>query len=613
MTSSAFQLIFASILLPASASDTSTCTKHTLDFVMPEGDAFLVQIEDDIAADLAKIGITLNKKVLTQDKLNQARQSGDFHLVFSEPWGPPYDPVTYAVGWKANNEGHGSAMAGLKGANSRDNIFAELDAALLETDPAELAKDWEKLHQMVHESAIILPLWGSRIPAVLNNRLSGYQAGYQQYDYPIEKIKVLSGSKTVTISPGAQTRIFKAVGRMDPHSTRPNEFFFNRMVYESLVGYGADGAIVPMLATSWTQSADGKTTTFTLRTGVKFHNGEAFNCAAAKLNFDHVFAEPLRSPDNHGWYHFPTIFTGATCNGESLVITTSEAYSALMEEISFYRPLTMLAPGAFASPDPVTGNSCPAAFGTIACPTGASASCADITCAGMKVDEPYGTGPFKFVSRTVDSTSAGCTSTDSSNRNGEYCNGEVVLAAHTEYWGGAPDIETLKIVSGGANAAAVAAALTAGTIDAVIGGRVLAPADLKAFETNTDFNVVFGTVLYNSMVLINSGKAPTDDIEVRRAIIHAVNKAAMIKKDIGSDLAKAADRMFPVTTPHSDVELTPRWDYDFEKAYMLNCELPALKKEVADFKVQVSDLEQGVEASSASLLALAACAMTFFF
>jgi ABC-type oligopeptide transport system substrate-binding subunit len=231
----------------------------------------------------------------------------------------------------------------------------------------------------------------------------------------------------------------------------------------------------------------------------------------------------------------------------------------------------------------------------------------------MKVDTPIGTGPFKYVSRTRDTTSPGCTATSTTDsKAGDYCDSEVVLAAHTEYWGGAPDIETLKIKAGGADGAAIAAALTAGTIDAVIGGRVLEPADLRTFEANKQFTVEFTPVLYNSMVLINSGKAPTDDIEVRKAIIHAVNKAAMIKKDIGADLAKSADRMFVVTTPHSDVELTPRWDYDFQKAKMLNCDMPSMKKEVDFLKQEVEDLG-ATTTSASSVLALAACAIVSFF
>ena len=77
------------------------CRQHTIDFVGLAGDSNLAAIEDDIAADLTKVGITLNKRFVAKDIKNTAMTSGDFHMVYSETWGPPYDPVTYAVGWKA--------------------------------------------------------------------------------------------------------------------------------------------------------------------------------------------------------------------------------------------------------------------------------------------------------------------------------------------------------------------------------------------------------------------------------------------------------------------------------------------------------------------------------
>ena len=58
--------------------------------------------------------------------------------------------------------------------------------------------------------------------------------------------------------------------------------------------YGAGGAVEPALATEWssTVNTDGtETVRFTLRTGVTFHDGAAFNCAAVKLNFDHVMGQ----------------------------------------------------------------------------------------------------------------------------------------------------------------------------------------------------------------------------------------------------------------------------------------------------------------------------------
>ena len=45
------------------------------------------------------------------------------------------------------------------------------------------------------------------------------------------------------------------------------------LFYNRLVEWGFDGKLEPALAESWTTSADGKTWTFKLRRGVKFHNG----------------------------------------------------------------------------------------------------------------------------------------------------------------------------------------------------------------------------------------------------------------------------------------------------------------------------------------------------
>ena len=95
--------------------------------------------------------------------------------------------------------------------------------------------------------------------------------GAQQYDYPLHKASVVGGgSTTVTVAPGAQTGLFASVGRLDPHSYRPNEFFANNWVYEGLVAYGANGNIEASLATAWTSeetSSGGETWRFTLREG----------------------------------------------------------------------------------------------------------------------------------------------------------------------------------------------------------------------------------------------------------------------------------------------------------------------------------------------------------
>jgi peptide/nickel transport system substrate-binding protein len=80
---------------------------------------------------------------------------------------------------------------------------------------------------------------------------------------------------------------------LDPAAvTAVNDFRILMNVYDGLVRY-KDGTleVEPALATAWEISEDGKTYTFTLREGVKFHDGSAFDAEAVKFNFDRMLKE----------------------------------------------------------------------------------------------------------------------------------------------------------------------------------------------------------------------------------------------------------------------------------------------------------------------------------
>ena len=56
-------------------------------------------------------------------------------------------------------------------------------------------------------------------------------------------------------------------------------------VMEHLLEFAPDGTLVPRLATRW-RWLDDRTLEVTLRQGVRFHNGEGFDAASVKLNWE---------------------------------------------------------------------------------------------------------------------------------------------------------------------------------------------------------------------------------------------------------------------------------------------------------------------------------------
>ncbi len=80
---------------------------------------------------------------------------------------------------------------------------------------------------------------------------------------------------------------------LDPHRSRT---YSGRLVYtalcDKLVDVNPDLTYAPQLATAWNWSEDGKTLTMTLREGVTYHDGEAFDAASVKFNLDRARTLP---------------------------------------------------------------------------------------------------------------------------------------------------------------------------------------------------------------------------------------------------------------------------------------------------------------------------------
>src|ERR1700754_341659 len=89
-----------------------------------------------------------------------------------------------------------------------------------------------------------------------------------------------AGATGATFTYASQNSI---VTDFDPATSYSNENIAMNNVYEPLTRYDAQTRKVkPLLAKSWSRSANGQTWTFNLRSGVKFHTGRALTAVAAK-------------------------------------------------------------------------------------------------------------------------------------------------------------------------------------------------------------------------------------------------------------------------------------------------------------------------------------------
>eukprot|EP00959_Pyramimonas_sp_CCMP1952_P195132 4080299-Pyramimonas_sp.AAC.3 len=312
-----------------------------------------------------------------------------------------------------------------------------------------------------------------------------------------------------------------------------------------------------MLATSWSIAnlpAGGSRYTFTLREGVKFHDGSDWNCSVAKLNFDHVLSDTVK--ERHQWYGTTGQLTSWTCSAQGeFVLETRERYYPLLQELTYIRPLTFAAASAFAEgldSHPDTHNSChPGDFGSKWSYLEDS-----ITCAGLR---PIGTGPFKLSSQE--------TNTDG-------IDAEVVFSRHEDYWGAIPQIEHLHLKHY-ASTEDVERDLLSGALDMALGIGPLTAKQVQnlKFYHSDKLDVRHSEVMQNTVMIMNTNRGATRNIDTRQAIIHAVDKARFIRDEFAG-LEQPVTQLLPYSAPFANVDLSPKWAFDFGKAKLINCPAP---------------------------------------
>jgi peptide/nickel transport system substrate-binding protein len=143
----------------------------------------------------------------------------------------------------------------------------------------------------------------------------------------------------------------------------------------------------------------------------------------------------------------------------------------------------------------------------------------------------------------------------------------VVLTAYPDYWGEKPALErvTFKFIS---DPTAAFAAMMAGDIDAF--PNYPAPENLAQFEADPRFQVIVGSTEGETILAMNNARAPFDDIRVREAISHAIDRQAIIDGAMFGYGTPIGSHFAPHNPAYAD--LTGFAAYDPEKAKALLAE-----------------------------------------
>ncbi len=280
-------------------------------------------------------------------------------------------------------------------------------------------------------------------------------------------------------------------------------------IFEGLTRITQNGAVAPALAESWDISPDGLTYLFHLRSGVRFHDGSTFDAEDVKFSLERIVATDSTNAQKA---LFAPIARVEVVNPATVRVVLSRPVSALPYLLG-WGDAVMVAPET----------------------------------AGENASRPIGTGPFRFETW----------------RRGN----ALELRRNADYWGPAPRLNavTFRFIS---DPTAAFSAMSAGDIDAF--PNYPAPENVAQFRSDPRFRVVVGASEGKVILGINNRNPPFDDVRVRRAIAHAIDRSAIIEGAMfgfGQPIGSHYSRQAPAY-----VNLTDRYPHDPARARRLLAE-----------------------------------------
>jgi peptide/nickel transport system substrate-binding protein len=278
-------------------------------------------------------------------------------------------------------------------------------------------------------------------------------------------------------------------------------------VLEGLVRIDRNGKVIPALASKYTISKDGKEYTFLLKKGIKFHDGKSFDAEDVKFTFGRLMDPQVTIP-NRRYYQ----------DIESIEVTDPHTVKFKLKNVNSMFLFNL------ARPDSIIIHK---------------------EAADKLKTAPVGTGPFKLV---------------------EWVRGDRILlekfaAYHRK---GFPHLDkvTFKFIG---DPSAQIAGLRAGDIDVI--GYDVSPENALLLERDPKFKVFNGYTTTEVILSTNNSRKPFNDVRVRRAMAHAIDRSALIKGVMSGYGTPIGSHMDPGNPYYMD--LTSTYPFNPEKAKQL--------------------------------------------